>query len=85
MEMKLDGKVEVRWIGDPVTEAAAVEALGWPSMMEAEAGVCERWIRVPMSRRADVMAAIAAEGGQVLIGKSLGAGGQDRRRPHAQS
>jgi len=56
---------EIRWIGDALTEAAALEALAYPSLMEAADGFCERWLRVPQSKLDAVKAAIQREGGRL--------------------
>lgn len=56
----------IRWRGDPLTEVAAVAALNYPNMLEAEQGLCVRSLRVPREKVGLVKLAIRQHGGRLV-------------------
>jgi hypothetical protein len=58
--------VEIRWTGDSLTEVAALAAIGYPTMIDTDDGVSERWIWVQHDRVDAVRNAITAAGGKIM-------------------
>lgn len=66
----MNDRVTVRWVGDPMSVVAGLEALGYPSMQEIDDGTIPRMLKVPPDRVEQVRAAIRDEGGRVLADAS---------------